>query len=270
MTEEQRPKRDVTKLRVAIARHLRDIEQLALDLHAQALNSPNDSTFPGGTALHMLAPAATLQDWEAQYEAREEAERWDEAGNDRWGKQRKLDPAIDQGDDTEQPLNVLATWTRMIREDRDQHTDLGATISRECDYLRKSLDWATRVDEYDEPEWPLCFELADELRVLVRRMEDVLRDGDRIDTDAAPCFRVDILGVRCGGTLARVNLKPRSCVHTVMGASALAADPVATKAHKDCDQGGRDDLYRCLSCEKIYTPAEYWLAVREHMEREAG
>lgn len=67
---EDRPKRD--KLRVAIARSLRDIEQLALDLHAQALNTPNDRDFPGGTALHMLAPAATLQDWETLYEAKEE------------------------------------------------------------------------------------------------------------------------------------------------------------------------------------------------------
>jgi hypothetical protein len=261
---------DIGKVRISIARSLRDIEQLALDLHAQALNDANARDFPGGTALHMLGPAASIAAWEAQYEATEDAERWDESGRDTWAKRPKLDPAMYQGDTEDQPLNVLESWTRMIREDRGQPTGLAATISRECDYLRKSIDWACHVDEYDEPAWPLCFEMANELRTLVRRMEDVLREGDRIDTDAAPCFVIDFAGVRCGGTLARVNLKPRTCIHTTAGAHALAMDPVAAKQHKDCDQGGRDDLYRCLSCEKVYTPAEYWLAVREHMEREAG
>jgi hypothetical protein len=261
---------DAAKLRLAIARDLREIEHLALELHAEALASPNAKSFPGGTALHMLGPAASIAVWEAQYEATEAAERWDDDGHDRWAKRPKLDPAMYQGDDNEQPLNVLESWTRIVREERNQPTDLKATISREVDYLRGAIDWMCAVDDMGQPVWPAVFELAAELHTLRRSMENVTHEGDRIDTDAAPCFQTDIFGTRCGGTLARVNLKPRVCAHTTMGPAALAADQVAATAHRNCDQGGRDDCYRCLSCEKIYTPAEYWLAVREHMEREAG
>lgn len=34
MTDDK-PRRDVTRLRISIARSLRDVEQLAIDLHAQ-------------------------------------------------------------------------------------------------------------------------------------------------------------------------------------------------------------------------------------------
>lgn len=261
------PTRDIAKTRVSIARSLRDVEQLALDLHAQALNSPNARDWPGGDALAMLAPAISRQAWLDHYAEVEMQSFVDDEPLAGWN-----DPLVYQFEDeaNEHPLYVLATWSRMWREEFDQPTELKATISREVDYLRKCLDRICEVDEYGEPVHMLAFEMAEELRVLVRRMEDVLREGDRIDTDAAPCFALDAEGDRCGGTLARVNLRPRQCIHTLMGPAALAANPAASLQHRECDQGGRDDLYRCLSCEKIYTPAEYWLAVREHMEREAG
>jgi hypothetical protein len=41
-------------------------------------------------------------------------------------------------------------------------------------------------------------------------------------------------------------------------------------AHKGCDQGGRDDVYRCRRCGRYYTTSEYWLAVKDHYERQAG
>lgn len=261
---------DAAKLRIALARDLREIETLALELHTQALASPNARDFPGGTALHMLGPAAPIAVWEAQYEATEAAERWDDNGGDRWAKRPKLDPATYQGDDNEQPLNVLESWTRIWRETFDQPTSLKATISREVDYLRKVIDRVCEADEFAEPVHPAVFEYAAELRTLRRRMEDVTHEGDRIDTDAAPCFQLDPDGVQCGGTLARVNLRPRPCIHTEAGVNALALDPAAVTAHRRCDQGGRDDLYRCLRCEKKYTTTEYWLAVSENHERQAG
>lgn len=178
---------DPAKLRLTIARQLRDIEQLALDLHAQALNDANARDFPGGTALHMLGPAASIAVWEAQYEATEAAERWDDNGADRWAKRPKLDPAIYQGDDNEQPLNVLESWTRIIREERDQPTGLKATISREVDYLRGAIDWICAVDEFGEPQWPAVVELTSELRMLVRRMEDVTHEGLRVERTRVTC-----------------------------------------------------------------------------------
>lgn len=204
MASDDRPRRDIGKLRVSIARHLRDIEQLALDLHAQALNTPNAKDWPGGDALAMLAPAVSPQDWEAEYERKEAEQRWAPDGTDRWVQQhmkpdaeRPLsnwqDPAVYQSeaDAAEQPLNVLCFWTRVIREERDQPTSLKPTLSREVDYIRKSLDWVTRQDEWSDPEWPLVFELAEELRVLVRRMEDVLRMGVRSDRIKAECWLCD-------------------------------------------------------------------------------
>lgn len=196
---EEAPQRDILKTRNSIARSLREVEYLALDLHAQALASPNDRDFPGGTALHMLAPAAPLAKWEAGYEDVERAERFDETtGEDRWLRRNTdkptsnwRDPAVYQGNSDEHPLNVLESWTRMIREDRDQPTSLAPTLSREVDYLRGQLDWATRVDTYGDPEWPLCFEMATELRTLIRRMEDVLKDGVRQERTETPCINAD-------------------------------------------------------------------------------
>jgi hypothetical protein len=268
---------DADALRLRIAVDLREIETLAMELHTQALASPNAKDFPGGTALHMLGPAAAIADWEAQYEAVEAAERWDDDGGDRWAKRPKLDPAVYQGDDNEQPLNVLESWSRIVREERQQPTALKATISREIAYLRASIDWMCVTDDHDEPLWPAVVELAAELRGLRRSMENVTHEGDRIDTDAAPCFQLDPDGVQCGGTLARVNLRPRPCIHADFAANSgrnlaqfLAGSPSLQADHKRCDQGGRDDLYRCLRCEKKYTTTEYWLAVSENHERQAG
>lgn len=290
MTDVDTTKRDVAKVRIVIARELRQIEQLAADLHVQALATPNDRDFPGGTALHMLAPAAVPQDWDIAYARKETLQRFDPiTGEDHWEgpispvtgmhTSNLHDPAVYQSeaDAAEQPLNVLGFWTRVIREEREQPTDLKPTLSREVDYIRGSIDWVCRVTTAGEPEWPRCFALATELHTLVRRMEDTLRAGDRIDTDAAPCFQIDAGGERCGGTLARVNLKPRPCVHASYAANRganlaqiLATSPSLQADHRNCDQGGRDDIYRCLHCDKRYTTTEYWLVVREHMEREAG
>lgn len=179
MTDEQRWNPD--ELRLDIARDLRAIGDLIYDLHAQAIASANDHEFPGGTALHMLAPAASIAEWEAQYEDTETRERWDEKGKDTWQKQPKLDPATYQGDAEEHPLNVLESWTRMIREERGQPTNEPATISRELTYLHGSLDWTLRITDNNEPAWPLVFEMRGELHALVRSMERVVHDGPQID-----------------------------------------------------------------------------------------
>lgn len=294
-TEE--PKRDALKVRNAIARDLREIEQLAVDLHAQALNSPNDRDFPGGTALHMSAPAVPLQDWDLQYNRKETLQRFDPAtGKDRWEgpispktgepTSNSLDPAVYQSetDAADHPLNVIGTWSRKWREVFDQPTGLTPTLSREVDYLRGQLDRICVVDKTGVAIWPLCFKLADDLHDLRRRMENTLHAGNRIDTDAAPCFRIDIFGNRCGGTLARVNLKRKACQHVIGVAEyvedlndipaalawLLAHYPHVAAEHRKCDQGGRDDLYRCLDCEKVYTVTEYWLAVSDNHERQTA
>lgn len=285
---------DPDKLRLSIARDLRQVEQLCIELHWQIEASPNARDFPGGTALHMAGPGVVLQDWERQYEATEERERWDVKGNDHWTKldakgnlvPSKLDPASYQGDDEAQPLNVLCFWTRVIREERDQPTNLKPTISREVDYLRKQLDWMLRDDEYGEPMWPEVFEAANDVRGLVRALENTLHAGSRLDRSASSCFQLlPPDETRCGGELVRFTIKRVECIHARIAtktaertgqpanwvlAHTLAHNPTAAAEHKECDQGGRDDIYRCLKCEKKYTPAEYWLAVKDGYERNVG
>jgi hypothetical protein len=181
------------RMRVALAKDLRQIEELTLEMHDQALNSPNARDFPGGTALHMTAPAIPLQDWEEEFD-RKEAEAWSDPKFSGWSA--KTNPAIDQGDDDEQPVNVLSTWTRKIREERGQSTGLKPTVSREVDYLRKQLDWIVEIDEIGGPAWPLCQQLADELSSLVRRMEIVVRNHPQVDRGVG-CLK-------CGSELLKI------------------------------------------------------------------
>lgn len=219
------------KLRLSIARDLREIESLVLELHTQALNTPNARDFPGGTALHMLAPAASIAVWEAQYEATEEAERWDD-GKDTWEgpidpksglrTSNKRDPAVYQGDTEEQPLNVLESWTRIWREEFNQPTGLKATVSRELDYLRKIIDRVCEADEWGEPTHPAVFEMDKELHALVRRMENVLHFGTRPDLSKAKC-------TQC---------------------------PAAPRLHKEWTSAAKTDIWRCPECGEPYDDSE--------------
>ena len=264
----------MSDLRLSIARDLRDVEQMAPDLHWQAMAAFMDKDFPGGLALNMLGPSANPELWEATYESAE-AEVW----NSNQPMTRFSDYASDQVLSESHPVYVLEQWTRIIREERQQPTGLTATLSREVDYLRGSIDWCTRHNEHGELAWPEVTIMADELHRLVRAMENALAEGDRLDASASACFKDDPLteSGRCGGRLVRAMLKRQTCPHVALARQSasslsqlLAHSPSLAKQHKSCDQGGRDDVYRCQKCEKMYTTAEYWLAVREHYEREAG
>lgn len=170
----------MSDLRIQMARDLREIEWLYVDLHWQITADFADKDMPGGRALNMLGPSASPGTWEAQYQAAE-AKVWESDQpmsrfNDYAGSQILSD---------EHPVYVLEQWTRIIREERDQPTGLKATLSREVAYLRKSIDWTLRRNESGEPEWPEVEIMADDIHQLVRSMEDVLTVGDRVDTSAS-------------------------------------------------------------------------------------
>lgn len=270
-------KPDRTRNRIAV--DLREIEQLAVELHWQMMavttdGEPNTGKMLGGDALNMLAPAAIPQDWDEQYATVE------------LDLSAREDYAYEQVGLDEHPINLLGFWTRVIREEREQPTDLKPTISREVDYLRKNIGWMTRTDEHGEPEWFEVTEVETDLHKLRRKMEDVLKVGDRLDTSATACF--NLIGAearQCGGRLVRATLRRRECEHAklagqiaewldVLPGDALrglfAYRPDLATEHRGCDQGGRDDVYRCLDCERKYTSADYWLAVRQGYEREVG
>jgi hypothetical protein len=220
----------MSDLRLALARDLREIETLALELHTQALNSPNARDFPGGTALHMLGPAASIAEWEIQYEAVEAAERWDADGVDHWAKRPKLDPATYQGDDNEQPLNVLESWTRIWREEFGQPTALKATISREVDYLRKIIDRVCALNEFDELQHPAVVEMAAELKQLRRRMEDVTHDG----ATTQPRINGAARTARSHSTRAKLPARwVRCCTPTARRSSSGSTTPATWPALTD-------------------------------------
>ena len=261
---------DDLRLRNDLATVLRAIVDLYGNLEDEAAHRYASKDMPGGDALVMLGPAANLAAWENQIDT---AERLYFEGRAAWIELDDLDT------DPAPPLLVLASWVDIIREERGQPTDLRATVKREADYLVRSLDWI--VENFLPVD-----ELARDLSALRGRLEAVLKDGTRFDTSATACFKDDDEAEtgRCGGQLVRRTLQRRDCLHVAraIDMSKGAADPVIVlrrmllafpedeAEHKRCDQGGRDDVYRCRKCEKFYTESEYWLAVREHYERQAG
>lgn len=264
-------------LRLNIAQDLREVKQLCLELRVEAWHRSADKVMPGGDALVMIGPVANMGDWEervAYAEFRYFADRAD------WVE---LD---DDDTDPEPPLLLLAHWEDLVRAERGTPTDLRATIERAADYLYDSLDWMLSFDEYGDARFLAVDDFARRLSQMRARLEAVLKEGTRFDTSAAACFKDDKESPtnRCGGKLMRRTLQRRDCKH-VERALLMAkgkADPVEVlrqmlmafpedeAEHKTCDQGGRDDVYRCYKCHGFYTEEEYWLAVREHYERQAG
>jgi hypothetical protein len=266
-----------TDLKIKIARDLRSILELCENLGDEAIEHPNDREMPGGEALNLVGPAANLSEWEQKYEDAEARAIAD--------KQAMPKYANDQESELH-PRLLLGWWSEIVRAERGQPTGLKITVERAADYLRDSLTWMADTDSDGRPNFMPIDVLAADLAKCRSMLENVLKDGTRNDTGAAACFN-DIGGVDvkiCGGTLVRRTLQRRDCEH-VDRAIAMAkgvSDPVTVLrqtlinfpedelAHRSCDQGGRDDIYRCRDCEKYYTEAEYWLAVREHHEKEAG
>lgn len=173
----------MTTARTKIDINLREIETLYVDLWAEALCRHADKEMPGGDAMNYLGPVANLEAWEHRYEAAEAAAMDEDSELPRYIR--------DQLDAEAHPLLVLATWEDAIREERDQPTDLRATVPRAIAYIRGSLDWAFRMDGYGEREWLGTDALASALKAVVSALESVLHAGIRTDrgADCLKCFQ---------------------------------------------------------------------------------
>jgi hypothetical protein len=269
-------------LRLRIAQELTTIVSLYDDLHAEAENRASDQSYiPGGDAEVMLGPAARYSEWERQIDEAERAYFADETGDVQW-----LEIA-DQDSDAPAVLLVLGMWEERVRMAMDRPSDLRMTVTRAADFLRSTLDWTTGSDPGGRANFPDAWAMSVDLSDLRTRLEAVLHDGIRHDHSAAACFRDDQDNTetgKCGGRLVRRTLNRRDCIHVARAIDmakgksdpvgilrrTLMAFPEDEEEHKRCDQGGRDDIYRCQKCGGYYTEAEYWLAVREHYERQAG
>lgn len=212
------------ELRVSIARDLRAILDLWRNLPEEAEYRADDKEFPGGDALVMLAPAANLEAWEHRYEAAEQMGRDTRYVNDQEAELH--------------PLLVLATWEDAIRDERDQPTDLRATVERAADYVGRSVDWMLGVDEYGDQNFLGIDQLSIDLRRCRAMLENLLHDGERAEWTRVTCIH------------DMCDEKPR--LMKVYG------DTVA------------DDHYRCPACRQPYQFEEYVSAAKIHAASESA
>lgn len=254
------------QMRIRMARDLRAVDELSARLDAEALEHPSDKELPGGEPLNLAGPAASVEAWDHRFGTAERTGGDTSYGND---QESHLHPLI-----------VVGDWAAQVRHERADASDLRETVPRAVAYLSRHIDWI--VDEFEG-----AGAMTSELRACVLMLENVLKDGIRSDASATACFK-DV-GTKseptiCGGRLTRRTLDRKDCPHVerAIAMSKGVADPVTVlhqtllafpeddAAHAKCDQGGRDDIYRCRDCDGFYTEAEYWLAVAQQHEKRAG
>lgn len=191
------------RVRVQVARDLRAIAELYEQLpeHAQAVGDPD------GEAVLMLGPVANP-----------------EAFNYRMDAAPDTSHAADQFE--ADLLFMLATWEDEIRDERDQPTDLRATVPRAVDYLLGSLDWCLSEDENGDLRFLGIDKMADDIKKAKARLENLLHAGDRSDR-GAPCLQ-------CG--------------------TALVKDWGDCEGCDDCGEEHERDRFRCPKRE---CPVEY-------------
>lgn len=191
-------------LRVVIAQRLSEIVRLCGALRVQAWHCHDDKDIPGGDALVMIGPVATMSVWEEQIERAEDA-YFD-----------GLAPWLaveDRDSDPTPPLLVLAGWEDVVRDEREQPTRRRATIDGAVTYLRHQLDWLVGDDDVSgEPLFPAVDALVRDLGRLQTRLENVLHDGIRLDR-GVPCMTcgtllVKVWGVDATGKGDRWHCKP--------------------------------------------------------------
>jgi hypothetical protein len=176
---------------------LEAIDALYGTLPDQATNGGQDgrltaaAPIPGGDALVMLAPASDgTQATDHEHESR-------------------TDPTP--------PLLVLSTWEDDWRRHLDHDRDIHATVPNAIAYLATHL--SLMAQRHDGLEG-----LATDLTNLRRRLEDILRAGER-DERGAPC-------IHCGTMLIRL-----------------------------CTDKGLQDEWRCHRCHRRYGNQAYYNAV---------
>lgn len=165
-----------TDLGLDIAQSLTAIVVLYRDLEDEALHRYADKEMPGGDALNYLGPVANLE----AYGYRQLS--------DMMGRTNTKGGLDDPLTDDAPPLLVLASWHDVIREHRGlAPSEAKATITREADAIRASIDWMLAEDKDGLPNFLPADEVARDLRRAVSRLENVLKAGDRADRIRAEC-----------------------------------------------------------------------------------
>lgn len=206
---------DDLRLRISIC--LTSIVSMYSRLHDEATHQRVNEAglyIPGGDALNMLGPAANLEAWQHRYETLEDA-----------GFGPHQDYVYDQIDVDDHPLLVLAGWEDVIRDHRNQPSDLKATVNRAADYIRGQLDWLIGYSDHDTPNFLPIDALVADLRRVRARLERLLHDGEQVDR-GVPCMK-------CGEDLVKV-----------------------WGVNEDTDR------WHCKACHEWSTPEQYHQAVK--------
>lgn len=206
------------KVRVQVARDLREIVRLWRLLPEEAAEQGAGRDAGSLDALNLAGPAANLEAWQHRFETAEALDRDTGYASDQTAELH--------------PLLVLATWEDAVRDERDQPTDLRATVERAADYLRDSIDWMLGTNEWGDLNFIAIDQLAEDLRRCRRMLEDVTREGVR-DDKGVPCMI-------CGTNLVKIW--------------GDVAD---------------EDRWLCRPCDRWSTTDQYHLAVKADARRSA-
>lgn len=113
---------------------------------------------------------------------------------------------------------------------------------------------------------PAFDEFAADMRQLRSRLELVTKSADAIERAAVAC-------PDCGDRLRKEWAKPARCQHDGPHCDHSHRSPSEWPCRGSntcgCDQGGARDEWVCRNreCGRIVEEAEYWLAVRQHLEQ---
>lgn len=201
----------------------------AIRLMCGALPAEVEHRGVNGEALMLLGPTADPEAWQhvqASYLAGRLPEGWFEATHGRDCPTLRNDPCVGCAGDELHPLTVLGTWEMVWRDFLEHESDAKITVADSAGYLDRQLAYMAEQDEVPFEDF------ARDLRRCRGHLEDVLHDGEQIET-GAPCMTCEI--------------------------------PLRLERGKSEDL----DRWRCPRCREMSTVAQYLFAVQNEYRKRA-
>lgn len=163
------------KMRVDIAKNLREIKRLCLDLREEVTFHAADKDLPGGAAMVLLGPSTDPEAWNY---------RQISAAIGRTGSHG----LYDFDSDPQPPLLVLATWEDAIRAELQTPSNKRANINDAADYIGSSVNWMLDTNEYGDMNFLAIDDLDADLAKTRAQLENVLKAGYRLTRIKARCM----------------------------------------------------------------------------------
>lgn len=227
---------DPDKIRVQIARDLREIRRLYAGLSVQVYYSAVGHDVANLAALNLLGPAAKLSEWERIFDEAE-ADYFERLALGEVTEADRPRYADDQVDEYH-PLGVLASWEDVVRDELGTATGKPASVKDAAKYLAASIPWMFDCNEFGDMNFIAVDQLAIDLAQCRARLENVLKDGTRAEFTRVRCIA------------AECETHPR-----LMKLWAAQA---------------RWDRYRCPECKTEYDGKQYAQAKAQNLHDEGA